>query len=320
MTATALRLPRQKGQTLLSPSRVLAVLVAAGLLALALSGRAGALSHALDRAVSAEPGWLVLGVLAEAVSIAGYVFLFALVTGVGAVTSYRISLAGTAATRLLPTAGLGGVAFTVWALRDHATQAGALVLRFLTVLYAVFLLALAGSAALAAVDGRTWAVFPFAGAVAAMVTAVALARRRQDAPPLLIRGHEIPRLGPEVRAAAALVRAHDPRLVGAIVWWAADAAVLGFAFAAVGAAPALGVLLLVYFLGAVANTVPVPGAMSGGLIGVAVLSGIAPAAAIAGVVIYRAIAMWLPTPFGAQALMRLGVPKATSRRQAAGTS
>src|SRR5438552_16324536 len=74
--------------------------------------------HGLD----VSPGWAALGALFECLSLAGYVALLSLVAGratprVGARESAQITLAGAAATRLLPTAGAGGIALTLWALR-----------------------------------------------------------------------------------------------------------------------------------------------------------------------------------------------------------
>jgi uncharacterized membrane protein YbhN (UPF0104 family) len=295
-------------------------LVAAGAVAaggaayVALGGPVATLGDAAARVAAADPAWLAAGAVAEVVSIAGYVALLALVAGVDRTTSYRISLGGAAITRLLPTAGLGGVAFTVWALRrDGRTAAGAgmVVLRFLVVLYAVFLLALLAAALLVAArgGGDRWALVPALAAALAMATAAGLGLRAR-------RGGDTG-LGPAVRDAAGLVRGADPRLAGVAAWWAADVAVLWATFHAVGAAPALPVVLLAYFLGAVGNTVPVPGAMSGGMIGVAIALGVAPAAAIAAVLSYRAIAVWLPVPFGAAALAALRRPAVPVRARPA---
>ena len=52
----------------------------------------------------------------------------------------------------------------------------------------------------------------------------------------------------------ALVRQRDARLLGAIGYWAFDAAVLWAMLRAFGAAPALPVVALAYFLGQLANT------------------------------------------------------------------
>ena len=62
-----------------------------------------------------------------------------------------MTLGGAAATRLLPTAGVGGAALTLWALRRAGLGtrgATRTLLAFLVVLYAVFLgsIAIAGGA------------------------------------------------------------------------------------------------------------------------------------------------------------------------------
>jgi uncharacterized membrane protein YbhN (UPF0104 family) len=276
-------------------------LVAGGAAYVALGGPVDALGDAVARLAAADPVWLVAGVAAEVVSIAGYVALLALVAGVDLRTSYRISLGGAAVTRLLPTAGLGGVAFTVWALRRDgraAAGAGTVVLRFLVLLYAVFLLALLTAGLLVAASGAgAWAFVPAAAAALAVAIAAGLGLRARTA--------DGAGLGPAVRAATAILRGRDPRLAGALLWWAADVAVLWATFHAVGAPPALPVVLLAYFLGAVGNTLPVPGAASGGTIAAFLALGVAPDVTIAAVLAYRAIAIWLPTPFGAAALAAL---------------
>ena len=67
--------------------------------------------------------WLALGVVLEALSIFGEIALFHGVFArpenrISWGVSYRITLAGTAATKLFATAGAGGIALTVWALRS----------------------------------------------------------------------------------------------------------------------------------------------------------------------------------------------------------
>ena len=60
--------------------------------------------------------------------------------------SVEVTLGGAAATRLMPTGGVGGAALTLWALRRsglEARHAGRTLLTFLVVLYAVFLGAIA---------------------------------------------------------------------------------------------------------------------------------------------------------------------------------
>ena len=114
-----------------------------------------------------------------------------------------------------------------------------------------------------------------------------------------------------MRDALALVRGRDVRLLGALAWWGFDVCVLWAVFNAVGTPPSPGVLVLGYFLGQVANTVPVPGAASGGLVGVMLAFGVDADVALAGVLAYRAIAIWLPAPLGAHALA--GLKRDTAR-------
>ncbi len=283
----------------------------AGAAVLALGGPVQTFADALGRAVAADPLWVLAAAGFEVVSIAGYVALLWLVSGTGARASYRIALGGTAATRLLPTAGVGGVAFSVWALRRSTGLstggAGALFLRFLVLLYAVFLGALGVAGAVAAARGE--GLLALVPAVAALV-AILLALGFAGAAGALGRGRgrltrAAAALGQAVREAAPVLRSRDPRLAGALLWWGADVAVLWATFQAVGTPPALPVLVFGYFLGAVGNTLPIPGAASGGMIGALLALGVAADVTLAAVLAYRAIAIWLPTPFGAAALVQV---------------
>jgi hypothetical protein len=109
-------------------------------------------------------------------------------------------------------------------------------------------------------------------------------------------------LGGAVRDAMGLLRRGDARLLGAPAWWAFDAAVLYAMLHAFGAPPALAVVVLGYFVGQVANTIPIPGAVSGGMVGVLLAFGVQADLALTSVLAYRAIAIWLPTPIGLAAL------------------
>ena len=63
--------------------------------------------------------------------------------------------------------------------------------------------------------------------------------------------------------------------------------------------------MLAYFLGQVGNTIPIPGAVSGGLVGALLAFGVDADLAIVSVLAYRAIAIWLPAPIGLVALSAL---------------
>jgi hypothetical protein len=198
---------------------------------IALDGPARTFADALARAAAADPLWVLAAAGLEVVSIAGYVALLWLVSGAGGRASYRIAVGGTAATRLLPTAGVGGVAFTVWALRRTGLTtagAGAVFLRFLVLLYSVFLTALATAGALVATGVADAGGGPLLGAVPAAAGVLAIAVGLG-----LAAGHgtlgaargRVARaaaaLGRAVREALGVLRTGDPRLAGAVLWWAA---------------------------------------------------------------------------------------------------
>jgi putative heme transporter len=63
--------------------------------------------------------------------------------------------------------------------------------------------------------------------------------------------------------------------------------------------------VLAYFLGQVGNTIPIPGAVSGGLVGALLAFGVDADLAIVSVLSYRAIAIWVPAPIGLVALNAL---------------
>jgi putative heme transporter len=103
----------------------------------------------------------------------------------------------------------------------------------------------------------------------------------------------------------AIVRSGDARMAGAVAWWAFDAAVLWAMLHALGTPPPVAVVALAYFVGQVANTLPLPGAVSGGMVGLLFAFGVDADLAVAGVLAYRAVAIWLPAPCGLVALARL---------------
>jgi uncharacterized membrane protein YbhN (UPF0104 family) len=287
---------------------LLLLAAAAGAAVLTVTGGPMAeLTEAFDRAIHADWGWVAAGVAFEAASFAGYVALFWLVAGrasgaIGARQSAEISLSGAAATRLLPTGGLGGVALTLWALaRSGMPARGAVqaLLTFLVLLYSVFMaaLAIAGLALLtgfAPGDGpAVLALIPAAFGVLVIVAALRLGRGGSTA------------MGQAVRGAVGVVRDLDARLLGAFAWWGFDLAVLAAAFSALGSPPPVAVLVLAYFTGAVANTIPLPGLVAGGTTGVLLAFGVDASLALPAVLAYRAVALWLPAALGAIALTGL---------------
>lgn len=287
------------------PAALAAVAAAVVILA---GGPLQAFSDALGRVAEADPRWLVAGAAFELMSFGGYIALLWLVGGrasprLGFRASAEVTLGGTAATRLLPTGGVGGAALTIWAFRRaglDARNATRTLLAFLVLLYSIFLGAIVlagGLLALGIVPGHgplALTALPAGAGALAILCGLALA---------LLRPHGA--LGAAVRQAIALVRSGDLRLLGAPAWWAFDAAVLWAMLQALGAPPSLAVVVLAYFVGQVANTIPIPGAVSGGMVGVLLAFGVEADLALASVLAYRSVAIWLPAPIGLAALAGL---------------
>jgi uncharacterized membrane protein YbhN (UPF0104 family) len=290
-------------------------------------------ADALNRALDADPRWVVGGAAFELLSFVGYVALLWLVgsrasSRLGLRASAEVTLGGAAATRLLPTGGVGGAALTIWAFRRaglDARDATRTLLAFLALLYAIFLgsIVVAGGAlALGLVHGDgplALSAVPAAGAALAIVAALALAvaaRRPAAADELAAAPAGASRmararvglsnapavLGASVRDAIVILRSRDVRLLGALAWWGFDAAVLWAMLQALGAPPSLAIIALAYFVGQVANTIPIPGAVSGGMVGVLLAFGVETDLALASVLAYRSVAIWLPAPIGLAAL------------------
>jgi uncharacterized membrane protein YbhN (UPF0104 family) len=191
-------------------------------------------------------------------------------------------------------------------------RAGRTLLTFLSLLYGTFLagIALSGAAIALGAGGSTGHALLAGGAAlaagVALAVGLALGARRveEDADGgRIARGASL--LGGGIRDALGLLRGGDARLLGAPAWWAFDAAVLWATFQALGEPPALAVLAFAYFAGQIGNTIPIPGAVSGGMVGTLLAFGVAPDLALSSVLAYRAIAIWLPAPIGLVGLAAL---------------
>jgi uncharacterized membrane protein YbhN (UPF0104 family) len=302
----ALRAGAPSGLRRLVP--IAAVVVAAGVLAVAAPRVIDVFSNALVRALHADTRWVVAGVAFELLSFAGYIALFWHVAGranprIGLRASAEVSLAGAAVTRLLPTAGAGGAALTWWSLRragQPSREATRTLLTFLVLLYSVFLVALFTAAVVLTANGEVplgLSLPTAAGAATALTVALVLGAHHH-------RGGSHA-LGAAVADAFRVVRRPNVRLLGAVAWWAFDMLLLWAVFNAFGTPPAPAVLVLGYFLGQVANTIPLPGAASGGMVAIFLALGMPASVVLPAVLAYRAIAIWTPVPFGASALAGL---------------
>src|SRR3954447_320768 len=261
-------------------------------------------------------GWLTLALGLEALSFVGHAILFRAVSvdadgdrsRIGLRASTEITLAGHAATRLFASGGGGGIALTAWARKKSGMEAHSVAARmttFMVLLYAVYM-----SALLFGGLGLYTGVIPGGGSFALTIgpailggVVIAIVASAQLVRPGEGRVRKVlAPIGPGVRDARRLVVKGNPGLLGAGMWWAFDIATLWACFEAFGTSPAIGVLVVGYFVGTLANLLPLPGGVGGvdgGMIGAFVAFGIDPAAAIVAVLAYRFFAFWLPIAPGA---------------------
>jgi hypothetical protein len=130
-------------------------------------------------------------------------------------------------------------------------------------------------------------------------------------------------VGAGVRDARALIRRGNPGLLGALMWWGFDIAVLWACFEAFGDAPPAAVLVVAFFVGTLANTLPLPGGIGGvegGMVGALVAFGTDPGLALLAVLGYRVFAFWLPIAPGVLAYLDLRRIVARWEAEDAGTA
>jgi uncharacterized protein (TIRG00374 family) len=319
-TRPALVLPGPTGR------KALLWLGAAGVLILVLYllvPKLAGLDDTWQRIENGSPAWLGAAVALEAVSYAGYAWMVAALSEAGGVVlglrrSTQITLAATAATRLLAAGGAGGVAVTSWALSRAGHGAGGAARQVsaqLVVTYGVFVsivilfgtgLALAGEEpALTALPAVLAALLVAAFAVA--IQAPDWLRRR-----IGHRGRWRRRLlaAPQAladgtRFAMELVRSRQPGVLGAVLWWAFDIATLWACFQAFGGHPNVAELVMAYSVGMLGNLLPLPGGVGGvegGMVAACAAFGMDAATALVAVLAYRAISVWLPALPGVVAL------------------
>jgi uncharacterized protein (TIRG00374 family) len=324
------------------PKRLIQTAVAVVLLLIAiyvLVPKVVGLKGALSKLEDGEPVWIGIGVAACVAAFGAYVALFRGVVGERVIhlewsESYQITMAGLAATRLFSAGGAGGILLTYWALRKagmERRQAISRMVAFLVVLYSVYLLALvifgvllrtgvlsgdaplsgtvipAGLAGLVIVIGLLIALLPddFERRMEKYSSGRfgRIAKRLATAPATLAEG---------TRTAIDFLR--HPRsgalaIGGAIGFWSANIAILWASFHAFGVHVPLGVVVQGFFVGMLANLIPLApggvGAVDAGMIGAFVLFGLPGQAVFPAVLTYRVIAFWLPIPPGIVAFFQL---------------
>ena len=248
----------------------------------------------LGRAADAQLGWLALGVILEIASCLGYV-------------------------AVVPVGGAGGLAVGAWAMRAWGIAWSRVVNRSLV----IFLLTSAVNAAVLGLAGlgiwlglgsdRTGVVYgllPALPTIAGLAFFMALPWISNRLPTRRTR-----RIGPATERLAGWIRdteeiAFRPnlRVLGAVGYLLFDIAVLWACLRAVGVSAPILAVVVGYQVGYLANLVPIPGGLGvleGGLLAALVLYGLPAAPTAAAVVLYHAIALWVPTLGGTYGFARL---------------
>jgi uncharacterized membrane protein YbhN (UPF0104 family) len=260
--------------------------------------------------------WIVLAVALEVASELSFVEMFRLFFDRGPTRELRrLAWTELASGALIPAGGAGGLAIGGWLMHLAGAPTRWVVRRSEGLFF------LSGAVSAAALIGAGLALI--AGAPgphdflrAALPTAIALSGTLAIAAlPSILRSH--PSAPSWLRAISAGVEEaeritfHRPaswRLLAAVGYLAFDIAVLWVALRALGHAPSVPALTMGYSIGYAANSLPIPGGigvLDAGLTGTLALYGVSASHAAAAVLIYHAIALWVPGVGGLYAYLRL---------------
>jgi uncharacterized membrane protein YbhN (UPF0104 family) len=281
--------------------------------------------HSVEQQIShASSWWMAVAVGLEVLSCAGYVVLFGMVFGMlGKRLVSRLSLSELAVNSVVSVSGLAGLALGAWVLRAKGVSVERIAKRSVL----IFVLTSAVNVGAVVMIGvPMWlgllpgsrnpllTLLPAAAALASILGTLGLAAwaRRAAARRPLEHGRwavTLVALSGGVEDAVKLIREHDWRVLGAVAYWLFDNLALYACLAAFGATPGVWVVAMAYLVGMLANSLPIPGgfvAVEGGLVGMLVLFGVRPASvAVAAVLVYRAISLWIPALIGSLAFLSL---------------
>jgi uncharacterized membrane protein YbhN (UPF0104 family) len=262
--------------------------------------------------------WLVLAGALEVASCVSFVVVFRhFFSDVPARPARNLAWAEMGSGALLPGGGVGSLAVGGWLLHLAGMPTARIVrnssgLFFLT--SAVNVAALLGAGVLLATGlsaGRhdvLLAGLPILAGSLALAAALGATAMRRRGSSRLSRSSWAAQLFEGLDGALHALRHPNWRLAGAIGYLGFDIAVLWATLNGVGYSPPVAVLVLGYIIGYLANVIPVPGAvgvLEGGLAGTLVLYGAPVTEAAAAVLVYHAIAFWIPSIGGLLGYRRL---------------
>jgi uncharacterized membrane protein YbhN (UPF0104 family) len=261
-------------------------------------------------------GWVALAIALELASAVSFVVVFRLFFDrLDGRDARALAWTAQGSGALLPGGGTGGLAIGGWLTSLTGAPVRWIVRRsaglfFLGALISTSALVAAGVALMAGAPGphyRLTVVLPtILVAVGILLVAAlpAVLRSRSHSP------RWIAAIATGVSEAEQTTFNRHPswRLFGAVGYLAFDIGVLWVLLRAVGHSPSVAVVVLAYSIGYAANSLPIPGGigvLDAGLTGALVLYGVSPVHAAAAVIVYHAIALWVPGLGGLLAYLRL---------------
>ena len=303
--------------------QIVAALAVVGLVLLLAPG----LGEVRDLLTEAQPEWVALAVVLEALSCVSYVFLFRPIfcPRMPWRTSWEIGLSELAAGSIVPGSGVGGLALGAWILSEGGMPAERIASRsvaFFLIKSSVNFIAVAVLGTVMALglvgpDLSLWlTAVPAAGALL-VIAAVLVVPRLGVGAPVSADARRVRKALREVRKALVggtaeavqIVRSRNLLVIaGSLGYWAFDNAVLWATFQAFDFSPPITVILMGYLIGQLGGLLPLPGGLGGidgGLIGALIVYGTPAAATTAAVLVYRVILFWLPLLVGAAAFISL---------------
>jgi uncharacterized membrane protein YbhN (UPF0104 family) len=263
-------------------------------------------------------GWIALAGALELGSCLAFVVIFRLYFDeLPAGAARELAWAEEGSGALLPGGGVGALAIGGWVLRRAGMSTRSIIDRSSALFFltsAVNVAALIGGGAWFAATGGAAGSFdlvrvviPILGGVGATIGVLAIPVVVDRTPGRAWPSWVID-LAAGISRARASLRRPSWRLLGALGYLGLDIAALGAAFAAAGRPVAAAPLILGYLIGYLANLIPVPGGfgvLEGGLAGTLIAYGAPATQAAAAVIVYHAIAFWIPSLGGLIGFARL---------------
>jgi uncharacterized membrane protein YbhN (UPF0104 family) len=265
-----------------------------------------------------SPALVAAAVALELASCLSFVVIFRHFFGpVPTTTARELAWSQMGSGALLPGGGVGSLAVGGWLLHLAGMPTKQIVQRssglfFLTSAINVLTLGAAGLLLFLGIAVGPHDVLrtglPVIAAVGAIILALGLPRVMRRFTGDHTGAAWLDDIGAGIPAARHALGRPSWRLLGALGYLLFDIAVLWTTFAAVGPLPPLAPLVVAYLAGYMANTVPSPGGvgvLDAGLVGALALYGLPVTHAAAAVLVYHAIAFWIPTLGGTLAYIPL---------------